>query len=68
MIVETYCDRCGMQYDWAGVTRGDLVFCCSGCATGGPCICPMQSGATTTVIDTGGDTVVVAGKDDVVIV
>jgi len=64
MIVEKYCDRCGMQYDWAGVTLGDQVFCCAGCASGGPCTCPVLTGGTT-IVD---DDVVVVPDDDVVIV
>jgi hypothetical protein len=39
MTVETYCDRCGMEFDWAPVSVGDLIYCCTGCASGGPCTC-----------------------------
>ena len=63
MVIETICDRCGMSYDWHGVTIGDLVYCCTGCASGGPCICnrtTVVAGPTTTVVtDTSTDTVIV---------
>ena len=65
MTVHTICDRCGMEYDWAGVTVGGHIYCCEGCASGGPCTCPAALREDVVVTD---DTVVVAGKDDVVIV
>ena len=76
MTVQTICDRCGMEYTWAGVTVGDLVYCCAGCASGGPCTCGLSGPAaspaarTTVVTDSGA---VVSGRpvvpaDDVVIV
>ena len=39
MIVETICDQCGMRYDWPGVEVDGRVYCCAGCASGGPCTC-----------------------------
>jgi len=39
MTVETICDRCGMEYDWPGVEIDGRVYCCVGCASGGPCAC-----------------------------
>ena len=79
MTVHTICDRCGMEYDWAGVTAGGRIYCCVGCASGGPCTCRRAAGDTVVVTDgdtvvTSGNTVVVggstvvAGGDDVVIV
>lgn len=77
MTVQTICDRCGMEYTWAGVSVGDLVYCCAGCASGGPCTCGVSgavaappAGRTTVVTDSGA---VVSGRpvappDDVVIV
>lgn len=78
MIVETYCDTCGLEYDWPGVTVGGNVYCCAGCAQGGPCTCLRQSGTVvvsgnTTVVSGAGTVVsgrgtVIAGDDDVVVV
>jgi hypothetical protein len=65
MTVHTICDRCGMEYTWAGVTVGQNIYCCAGCASGGPCTCPRPLDSTMVV--SGGDAVVV-GSDDVVIV
>ena len=42
MIIETICDACGMEYDWAGVEVGDMVYCCQACAQGLPCTCPQH--------------------------
>ncbi len=70
IIVEKYCDTCGMQFDWAGVTLGDLVYCCAGCARGGPCICGAPSQTVVaggpTVVSSGGTTVVTQGGTTVV--
>ena len=63
MTVHTICDRCGMEYTWAGVTVGDLIFCCTGCASGGPCTCAAR---TETVVVTRRP--VVAAGDDVIVV
>lgn len=77
MIVETYCDTCGMEYDWPGVAIGGNVYCCAGCAQGGPCTCVRQPGTTViagnSTVVAGGGTVVAGGgtvvaDDDVVIV
>ncbi len=79
MTVQTICDRCGMEYTWAGVTVGDRVYCCMGCANGGPCTCPngltegtvVTRGGGTTVVSDGGAVVAgdrVVANDDVVIV
>ncbi len=76
MTVHTICDTCGMEYDWPGVSVGNRVYCCAGCAAGGPCTC----GRTATVVTDGGTVVagsgttvvsgntVIAGGDDVVII
>lgn len=71
IIIEKYCDTCGMEFDWAGVTLGDLVYCCAGCARGGPCICgtPSQTvvaAGRPTVVSSGGATVVTQGGTTVV--
>ena len=58
MIVETICDRCGMSYDWPGVEINGRVYCCAGCASGGPCTCDR-----TAVVEAGE-----ALADDTVIV
>jgi hypothetical protein len=69
MTVQTICDRCGMEYTWAGVTVGDRVYCCSGCATGGPCTCGLAADSTLVTSPTvvAGSSTLVA-DDDVVIV
>ena len=64
MTVHTICDRCGMEYTWAGVTVGDLIYCCAGCASGGPCTCAARVNNTVVV----SDNAVIATGDDVVIV
>lgn len=78
MTVHTICDRCGMEYDHAGVTVGSQIFCCLGCANGTGCTCLGASavvapGATTvvpgdTVVVSGGTPTVVSGGDDAVII
>ena len=53
MIVETICDHCGMEYDWPGVTIGDLVYCCLACSRGEPCTCPQHNhGYVATTVPT----------------
>jgi hypothetical protein len=69
VTVQTICDCCGMEYTWAGVAFGDRVYCCAGCASGGPCTCARTAGTTTTVVTgSGAGTTVIASDDDVVIV
>jgi hypothetical protein len=65
MTVHTICDRCGMEYDHAGVSIGDRVYCCAGCASGGPCTCAVTN--QDTVIVDGSGTTVVSGADTVVV-
>ena len=65
MTVHTICDRCGMEYMWAGVTVGQRIYCCTGCASGGVCTCPRT--ADDTVVVTGGDRVVSAPGDVVIV-
>ena len=69
MTVHTICDNCGMEYDHAGVTVGGRVYCCAGCANGGPCTCPPAAVVVddALVLDAPATTVV-AGGDDVVVV
>ncbi|MFN3653144.1 MAG: hypothetical protein ACK47B_26485 [Armatimonadota bacterium] len=64
ITVHTICDRCGREYEWEGVTVGQHIYCCAGCASGTVCTCPFP---TETVVVSGGN-VVVAGDDDVIIV
>jgi hypothetical protein len=64
MTIQTICDRCGMEYKWAGVTVGDRVYCCAGCAAGGLCTCPVRAGDAVVVTD---DTVLVSDSDVVVV-
>jgi hypothetical protein len=64
MTVHTICDNCGMEYEWAGVTVGNLVYCCTGCAAGGPCTCSVRTADPVVVTDSP----VVVRRDDVVIV
>lgn len=64
MTVITLCDRCGMQYPWAGVTLGDAVYCCEGCAAGTGCTCPHSTDTTVIASD---DTLVIVGDDEVLV-
>ena len=57
MIVETICDHCGMEYDWAGVTLGDRVYWCLACSRGEPCTCLQHAHGDVSVAS--GDTVIV---------
>jgi hypothetical protein len=78
MTVQTICDTCGMEYFGPGVTIGGNVYCCAGCARGGPCNCgtPAATGyvaGSPTVIAGPGSTVIanpapVFPRDDVVII
>jgi hypothetical protein len=62
MTVHTICDNCGLEYVGAGITVGGNIYCCAGCARGGPCIC---GGANTVVVNTGAT--VISGSDTVVV-
>lgn len=33
------CGNCGAEIPWEPVTLGERVYCCGGCAQGGPCYC-----------------------------
>ena len=33
------CDNCGLDILWRPVVAGGRVYCCGGCARGGPCYC-----------------------------
>lgn len=33
------CANCEGEIPWFPVFRRDLLFCCTGCADGGPCVC-----------------------------
>lgn len=55
MTVHTICDQCGMEYDHAGITLAGHVYCCAGCANGGPCTCApaaVVSSDTAVIADT----------------
>lgn len=68
MTVHTICDNCGMEYVGPGVTLGGNIYCCAGCAQGGPCTCgagAVVAGGGDTVVY-GGDAVVVSDGDTVV--
>jgi hypothetical protein len=56
VIIRKICDACGLEYDWAGVTVGDRIYCCAACAQGLPCTCPQHQQAVVTPAD---DTVIV---------
>ena len=65
MTVHTFCDRCGLEYTGPGVTIGQNIYCCAGCASGGPCTCTPVSDGT---LIPAGPGAFIAGDDDVVIV
>lgn len=67
MTVHTICDRCGMEYTWPGVTVGSQIFCCAGCASGGPCTCASRVATDDTVVVTGGGGTVVTDSEVVVV-
>lgn len=67
MIVQTFCDTCGMEYDWPGVTMAGQVFCCAGCAAGGPCTCRGAVPGANTVVVAGPGQTVVAGSGTTVV-
>jgi hypothetical protein len=46
MADQKFCDVCDMPFDWEGVTDGDTVYCCEGCATGEACTCPQHQHAS----------------------
>jgi len=40
------CASCDIELDSDAFTVGDIPFCCSGCAQGGPCICTYERDQT----------------------
>lgn len=40
------CEECGMEFDWQGVRKNGVEYCCEGCASGGECTCPQHQHAT----------------------
>ena len=36
------CEACGMEFDWEGVTREGIDYCCEACARGEECTCPQH--------------------------
>ncbi len=55
------CANCGLDIPWRPVVADGRVYCCGGCARGGPCYCsydlPAGSGETrpATFPEEGGD-------------
>jgi len=37
------CDTCGIRISWQPTLIGKGVYCCTGCAEGGPCSCDYGS-------------------------
>ena len=68
MTVHQICDNCGMEYDHAGVTAGGRIYCCAGCASGGPCTCAETVVVADDAMVLEPAPVVVAPGDDVVVV
>jgi chaperonin GroES len=33
------CANCDIEFSWPATIRGGKIYCCSGCAAGGPCCC-----------------------------
>lgn len=67
MTVHTICDTCGLEYVGAGVTIGQSIYCCAGCARGGPCVCGTPAALVVPAVpvtNTGG---VVAGPNATVV-
>lgn len=36
------CDSCKITLEGEPVSAGDSLFCCIGCAAGGPCVCTYE--------------------------
>jgi len=67
MTVHTICDNCGMEYVGPGVTVGGSIYCCAGCARGGPCICGGPAVVTSPATYVAPDEVVVVSDGDLVL-
>jgi hypothetical protein len=70
MTIHTICDTCGFEYEGPGLSLGGSVYCCAGCASGGPCTCGgtgILPADTVTTLVTGGDTAVVSEGGAVVV-
>ncbi|HNS51074.1 MAG TPA: hypothetical protein PKO09_07815 [Anaerolineae bacterium] len=37
------CDNCGIVIRWQPTKIGDRIYCCAGCAEGGPCQCDYDN-------------------------
>jgi hypothetical protein len=66
MTVHTICDNCGMEYVGPGVTVGGNIYCCAGCARGGPCTCGGPAVVTSPATYVAPDEVVASDVDVVV--
>ena len=43
MPEETYCACCGIGIHWQPTIVDGKLFCCLGCAKGGPCVCDYDN-------------------------
>jgi hypothetical protein len=43
MPEETFCTCCGIGIHWQPTIVDGKLFCCLGCAEGGPCICDYDN-------------------------
>lgn len=68
MTVHTICDNCGMEYVGPGVTVAGNIYCCAGCARGGPCTCGGPAVVTSPATYVAPDEAVVVSDGDVVVV
>lgn len=40
----TQCKNCEIMFSWAPIENNGSLFCCAGCAAGGPCVCSYDLG------------------------
>jgi hypothetical protein len=40
---EITCDNCGIVIRWQPTRNGGRIYCCAGCAQGGPCQCDYDN-------------------------
>jgi hypothetical protein len=57
-----------MEYVGPGVTVGGNIYCCAGCARGGPCTCGGPAVVTSPATYVAPDEAVVVSDGDVVVV
>ncbi len=48
--VAPLCANCGIEIEWAPTLAADEVYCCGGCARGGPCICDYSDLPTAPIV------------------